>query len=98
MVRNATTRQVSDVRVRHEPTGRIGAVNAIYPGRSLDVGFSRQPLRAERAIVTWKDMNRAGHRVELHLPSPAPGLSGNQDQTLIYTIHQDNTVTVDLEP
>ena len=55
IIRNATAQRMTDVRVLHKPTNRIGAVTALLPGRELDLGFPRQAMLATHGDVSWTD-------------------------------------------
>jgi hypothetical protein len=55
LVKNASDGKVTEVKIHHEPTNRIGSVNAILPQESLDIGFPDQPLLARQAIIQWRD-------------------------------------------
>ena len=99
IVRNQTGTTISDVLVRHEPTNAIGRVSAILPQSELDLGFSRQPLKGKRGIVTWNAVRVGPMRVEVVLPRDRQGVAeSDRALTLVYTIRPDGTVTVHLEP
>ena len=59
---------------------RNGAVSAIHPGRSLDLGFSPQPMMARRAVVT-----RCDHAA---FNTPKRAVDGARVDT--YTSNKDN--------
>ncbi len=100
VVRNATSRQISEVMVRHEPTGATGRVSAILPRAEFDLGFSRQPLKAKRALVSWKEPTGAVIRVEVALPHKPKQEKAKTDRTftLVYTIQPSGAVSVHLQP
>jgi hypothetical protein len=68
IVRNGTSNTISDVTVRHEPTNAMGHVSAILPQSELDLGFTRQPLKGKRAVVTWTTEGMRPMSVEVLLP------------------------------
>ena len=100
VVRNATSRKISEVMVRHEPTGAIGRVSAILPRAEFDLGFSRQPLKAKRAVVTWTEPTGAVIRVKVVLPRKPKQEEAktNRTFTLVYTIQPSGEVSVHLQP
>ena len=86
VVFNDTAGIISEVKVRHEPTGKIGAVNMILPQRSLDLGFPRQPMLAKEAVITWRDHQGMSRRVKVALPGRSDGIGGEQSNSLVYFI------------
>ena len=96
VVINATAGIITEVKVRHEPTGKIGAVNMILPQKSFDLGFQSQPMLARESVVTWTDQNGQQRRTVLSLPK---GLTTGEGQAmiLVYTIHPSGDVTVELK-
>ncbi len=100
VVRNATSRKISEVMVRHEPTGATGRVSAILPRAEFDLGFSRRPLKAKRAVVIWKETTGAMNRVEVVLPPRPKQEKTRTDRTftLVYTIQASGAVSVHLQP
>jgi hypothetical protein len=97
VVFNDTAGIISEVKVRHEPTGKIGSINMILPQKSLDLGFPKQPMRAKEAVVTWIDQNGRQRRVKIELPVDRGGLREGQANSLVYTIHPAGNVNVRLE-
>jgi len=97
VVFNDTAGIISEVKVRHEPTGKIGSINMILPQRSLDLGFSRQPMLAKESIVTWIDQNGRQRRVKVALPDGSDGTGGGQSNSLVYFILPNGLVNVRLE-
>jgi hypothetical protein len=100
IIRNGTNITISDVTVRHEPTNAMGHVSAILPESEFDLGFSRQPLKGKRAVVTWTTENLRPMRVEVLIPRGQQHTTAksNHTFTLIYTIQADGTVDVRLNP
>jgi hypothetical protein len=96
VILNATSNMITDVRVRHEPTGSIGAVNAVLPGKTLNLGFPIQPMLAEEGIVTWTDRSGETRRSQLTLPTYDSAMK-DIHYTLVYTIKATGAVTVHLE-
>lgn len=98
VVHNATSHPISDVLVRHEPTGAIGRVSTLSPRSELDLGFSTQQMKAKRAVITWHEPASGMNRVEV--PVPRKDAQGNPGHafTLVYTIQPDGTVSVRLDP
>jgi len=50
VIRNDTPNNITDVVVRHEPTGKSAKINIILPLRSFELGFSSKPMRGRRGI------------------------------------------------
>jgi len=96
-IRNETDNQISNIEIRFEPTGRIAKLNILPPRKSLDLGFPRQELEANRCVVTWEDATRQRRRVELPLPKHPKGDSTRAGLSLVYTFHADGTLTVQLD-
>jgi hypothetical protein len=55
VIRNDTPGIITEVKVVHEPTGKTGAVSMILPHNAFELGFAEQPMRGERAIITWRN-------------------------------------------
>jgi len=51
VIRNDTPNSITDVVVRHEPTGISAKINIILPLRSFELSFSSKPMRGRRGIV-----------------------------------------------
>ncbi|MHC4225666.1 MAG: hypothetical protein ACYSUN_16870 [Planctomycetota bacterium] len=96
VVQNATTSRITDVKVQHEPTRNIGQVSMILPQKSLVLGFSRQPMLATSAIVTWKDRDGLARRAEVNLPRDQAAAKERQTMSLVYTIQPSGNVSVRL--
>ncbi len=97
VVRNATAGTITDVRVLHEPTGKLGKVNFILPRKSFNIGFSGQPLLGKHAIVTWKDQEGMKRKAEITLPYHKTAANKGRAMTLVYVIHPAGNVLVQLE-
>ncbi len=97
LVQNATTSKITDVKVFHEPTNKMGKVNAILPQSSLDVGLPRQPLLARQAVVSWRDGRGREMRVKLELPYDRSLAKERRAVSLMYIIHASGSVTADLQ-
>ena len=97
MVVNATENRISDVKVLHLPTRKTGQVNMILPNKSLDIGFSGQPMKARKAIVSWQDSNLENHQAEVVLPYDSLSATEGHRMDLIYVIHSNGTVSVRLQ-
>ena len=97
LVKNASDLKVTEVKVRHIPTNKIGAVNAILPQESLDIGFPKQPLLAERAIIRWVDGQGQNRSDELDIPYDATAAKAERAMSLIYILHQSGSVTAHLQ-
>ena len=93
LVINATPGIISEVKVRHEPTGKIGAANMILPQKSFDLGFSKQPMLAKEAVVTWIDQSGLQRRAKVALPNKSDG----ETSVLVYTIQSAGDITVELK-
>ena len=85
---------IIDVKVLHEPTGKTGSVNKILPNRALNLGFSKQPMLAKEAIVTWLDQNGQQRKVRVTLPYDREAAWEKKGMSLVYTIHPSGNVTV----
>jgi hypothetical protein len=57
----------------------------------------KQPLRADEAIVTWVDQDGFQRRAKVEIPADRGDLSGEQANSLVYTIHPVGIVNVHLE-
>jgi len=99
IVRNETSNTISDVTVRHEPTNAVGHVSAILPQSEFELGFTRQPLKGKRAVVTWTTERMRPMSVEVLLPRDQQHSTDNTNHTftLIYIIQADGTVDVRLK-
>ena len=97
LVKNASGWKVTEVKVRHIPTNKIGAVNAILPQQSLDIGFPKQPLLAQRAIIRWIDGQGQNRRDELDIPYDAAAAKAEKAMSLTYILHPSGSVTAHLQ-
>ena len=97
IIRNETGGVISDVRVRHEPSGKIGEVHSILARSQFEIGFAEQRMQATRSYVTWRNQTGQEQSVELALP-PAGQSAGDQGPAiLLYTIYPESRVTVELK-
>jgi len=98
VVRNATGSTITDVTILHLPTNRFGAVNAILPGKTLDLGLSGKghPMLAEQGVVHWRDGNGLEWSVSLQLPHHQSPGDGKHPVRLSYVIFPQGLATVDL--
>jgi len=97
LVKNASAWQVTEVKVHHIPTNKIGAVSAILPRESLDIGFPKQPLLAQRAIIRWVDGQGQNRNDELDIPYDATAAKSEKAMSLIYILHPSGSVTAHLQ-
>jgi len=99
LIRNATTGKITEVMVRHEPTQKFAEVNAILPGKSLEMGLSGggQPMRATQAVVKWRDAEGREWSVNLDLPHDRQRMVDQQPVNLVYVIAPAGQVSVGLQ-
>jgi hypothetical protein len=97
LVKNASDWKVTEVKVRHIPTNRIGAVNAILPNESLNLGFPKQPLLADRAIIRWIDGQGQNRSDELDIPYDAAAAKAERTLSLTYILLPSGSVTAHLQ-
>ena len=97
LVKNASDWKVTEVKVRHIPTNRIGAVNAILPNESLNLGFPKQPLLADRAIIRWTDGQGQNRSDELDIPYDAAAAKAERTMSLTYILLPSGSVTAHLQ-
>jgi len=97
LVQNATTSKITDVKVLHEPTKKMGKANAILPQSSLDIGLPRQPMLARQAVVSWRDSMGRERRATLDLPYDRALAKEKRAVSLMYIIHPSGSVTADLQ-
>ena len=97
LVKNASAWKVTEVKVRHIPTNRIGAVSAILPQESLDIGFPKQPLLADRAIIRWIDGQGQNRSDELGIPYDAAAAKAGRTMSLTYILLPSGSVTAHLQ-
>ena len=98
MVYNATGQIISDVKVRHEPTKRIGAISEILPGKAFDLGFSQQPMLADHGIVSWTERGGRRQHAKVNLPNDPEAAKRGDAMTLIYTIQPSGAIIAELRP
>ena len=97
LVKNASNWKITEVKVRHIPTNRIGAVSAILPQESLDIGFPKQPLLANRAIIRWVDGQGQNRSDELDIPYDAAAAKAERSMSLTYILLPSGSVTAHLQ-
>jgi hypothetical protein len=97
IIRNETQNSISDVMVRHEPTGKTARINRILPSRSFDLGFSDQPMLGQQAIITWREADGRERREKLDLPYNRELKSDGKNMVLVYIIHSSGRVSVHLQ-
>ena len=97
LVKNASDWKVTEVKVRHIPTNKIGSVNAILPQQSLDIGFPKQPLLADRAIIRWIDGQGQNRSDELDIPYDAAAAKAERTMSLTYILLPSGSVTAHLQ-
>jgi len=97
LVYNATSETITDVRIRHEPTNRVGGVSLILPGKSLDIGFPRQPMLARKGIIRWRDGSGITWEVELTLPYDYSVAEDGRAMALVYMISPSGGASVSLQ-
>ena len=98
LVQNATDSNITDVKVRHEPTNKFGAVNTILPQKALDIGLPEQPMLASRAVVSWRDGDDREWTETVALPQDHSAAKAGQPMSLIYIIYPSGQITVTLQP
>jgi hypothetical protein len=96
LVYNATADTITDVRIIHEPTNRVGSVSLILPGKSLDIGFPGQPMLARKGILSWRDGAGRGWQVELPLPYDRAVAEQGRVMALVYVISASGNASVSL--
>ena len=97
IVQNATSSNITNVKVRHEPTNKFGAVNTILPQKALDIGFPEQSMRADRAVVSWRDGAGRDWTVAVPLPHDQSAAKEGQPLSLVYIIYPSGQVSVALQ-
>ena len=97
LVKNASEWKVTEVKVRHIPTNKIGSVNAILPQQSLDIGFPKQPLLAQRAMIRWVDGQGQNRSDELDIPYDAKVAKAEKAMSLTYILLPSGSVTAHLQ-
>jgi hypothetical protein len=97
IVLNTTESKITDVRIFHEPTLRSAEVNAILPQRSLDIGFSGQPMLGKKGTVSWRDGAGVKREMTLELPHDHSAAREGRSMNLVYIIDSSGTVAAHLE-
>ena len=97
LVKNDSDWKVTAVKVQHIPTNRIGAVSAILPQESLDIGFPKQPLLADRAIIRWVDGQGQNRSDELEIPYDATAARAERTMSLTYILLPSGSVIAHLQ-
>lgn len=99
LVNNATNTKITDVRVKHKPTNKFGAVNLILPGHALDIGLPGEgrPMQARHATVMWRDQLGRDWSVDLNLPYDRVTAREKWPVSLVYSIIGNGEVSVSLE-
>jgi hypothetical protein len=97
VIRNETRNSISDVMVRHEPTGTMATINMILPLRSFDLGFSGQPMLGKQAVITWREADGRERREQLDLPYNRALKLERKNMILVYIIHSSGRVSVHLQ-
>ena len=97
LVKNDSDWKVTAVKVQHIPTNRIGAVSAILPQESLDIGFPKQPLLADRAIILWIDGQGQNRSDELDIPYDAAAAKAEKSMSLTYILLPSGSVIAHLQ-
>lgn len=97
VIRNETQGIISDVIVRHKPTGKTAKINMILPLRSFDLGFSGQPILGQQAIITWREADGRERKEKLDLPYNRELKSDRKIMVLVYIIHSSGRVSVHLK-
>ena len=97
LVKNASDGKVTEVKIHHEPTNRIGGVNAILPQESLDIGFPDQPLLARQAIIQWRDKHGQDRIGKIVIPYDSDAAQDGRVMSLIYILHPTGTASAHLQ-
>lgn len=97
VIRNETRHSISDVVVRHEPSGAMAQTNMILPFKSFDLGFSGEPMLGRQAVISWKEVDGQERRHELDLPYNRVLDPNANNMTLVYIIHSSGRVSVHLQ-
>ena len=97
LVKNDSDWKVTAVKVQHIPTNKIGAVSAILPQESLDIGFPKQPLLADRAIIRWVDGQGQNRSDELEIPYDATAARAERTMSLTYILLPSGSVIAHLQ-
>ena len=93
-IQNDTDGTLHNVRVEHEPIGKVGATNAILPHKSLNVGFDGRTMMADSCTLSWTDDHNQFYQREIILPKNI-----NNDSNVMhlhYRIGNGAKVTVEI--
>lgn len=94
---NASGKKITEVKAFHEPTRVSGQVNAILPRDTLEIGFSKRPLRARQVTVSWRDGNGVKRQATLELPYDYDAAWEGRTMVMIYEIHSNGEVSAYLK-
>jgi len=97
VVKNATSGSITEVKVRHEPTRKFGAVNSILPQKALDIGLPGQSMLATQAVVSWRDSEGRDWSVAVPLPYDQSAAESGQLMSLVYVIYPAGRITAQLQ-
>ena len=97
LVQNTTNSVITELRVHHEPTNKFGGTNVVLPQAAMDIGFSKSPMLAETAVISWKDENGRQWQETLTLPYDPDTAKKAQPMNLVYVIYAPGSVTVLLQ-
>jgi len=95
-IQNATNGMLYDVKVLHQPTSAVGSTQSLLPNRAFTVGFNHREMMADYSVITWSDNMGNSYRQQIELPKNID--RDTQPKNLTYTIFDDNTVTIMLNP
>ena len=96
VLENLTSRDLTDVKAVHHPTGATAFVSPILPGSKAELGFTPREMRSDWAEISWV---QAGRRYQARLQLPK--LNAAKDKRphwLVYKIYGQGRVTVELVP
>jgi len=96
LVHNATPSRITEVTIRHEPTRRYGAVNAILPQKSFHLGVAGKPMLGRTGVVRWRDGDGRQWSVPIDLPYDRTLAREGRPMILIYVISPNGQVAVRL--
>ena len=85
-----------DVKVLHQPTSAVGSTHSLLPNRAFNVGFNSREMMADYSIITWSDDAGNSYRQQIELPKNVA--RDTRPKNLTYTIYDDNTVAIILNP
>lgn len=94
-VHNASGTELHDLRIVHQPTGKMLTANLVLAGHGVELDFDDRELRATSATVEWNDA--ASGRQQADVPLPRRAVSAGP-QRLVYDIRADGKVAVRLTP